>query len=147
MRMDLMTLSLLMVAGTPALAMAQGCTEAEAILRADAAQLGPMLTQMTLLDNDYQAKQKMIQEEYEYYYYYYGTVPVTGPGTYIGNLEGEKAAIQEKYTALYSTAQPLDAKVTLLIKDYETACGANAKTTDLLKEYEIVVMPKPATGQ
>ncbi len=142
MRMDLMTLSLLMVAGTPALAMAQGCTEAEAVLRADAAQLGPILTQMTLLNNDYQAKQKMIQEEYDYYYYYYGTAPVAGPGSYVGNLESEKVTIQEKYTTLMTTAQPLDAKVALLIKDYETACGANAKTAALLKEYEIVIAPK-----
>ncbi|MEX1250671.1 MAG: hypothetical protein WEA77_05680, partial [Hyphomonas sp.] len=82
MRMDLVTLSLLMVAGTPALAMAQGCTEAEAALRADAAQLGPMLAQLGLLNNEYQAKQKMIEEEYDYYYYYYGTAPVAGPGSY-----------------------------------------------------------------
>lgn len=142
MRMDLVTLSLLMVAGTPALAMAQGCTEAEAVLRADAAQLGPILTQMTTVSNEYQMKQKLITDEYDYFYYYYGTAPVTGPGTYVGNLESEKAALEQSYNALMATAQPLDAKVTQLVASYEAACGANAKTTDLLNTYGIVVLPK-----
>ena len=69
MRMDLMTLSLLMVAGTPALAMAQGCSEAEALLRAKATQLEPILTQMTSINNEYSMKQKLISDEYDYFYY------------------------------------------------------------------------------
>jgi hypothetical protein len=142
MRMDLMTLSLLMVAGTPALAMAQGCTEAEAVLRADAAQLGPMLTQLGVFSNEYQMKQKLITDEYDYFYYYYGTAPDVSPGTYIGNLESEKVVIQQNYDALLATAQPLDAKVTTLVASYEAACGANAKTTDLLNQYGIVILPK-----
>lgn len=141
MRMDLMTLSLLMVAGTPALAMAQGCSEAEAVLRADAAQLGPILTEMTGLSNEYAMKQKLITDEYDYFYYYYGTQPETSPGTYVGNLEAEKLQIQSRYDALVQTAQPIDTRMTRQIPVYETACGANARTTELLKEYEIVRNP------
>jgi hypothetical protein len=142
MRMDLMTLSLLMVAGTPALAMAQGCTEAEAVLRADAEQLGPMLTQLGVFSSEYEMKQKLITDEYDYFYYYYGTAPSTAPGTYIGNLEAEKAVIQQNYETLLATAQPLDARVASRIKTYEAACGPTATTVDLLKQYEIVILPK-----
>jgi len=139
--MDLMTLSLLMVAGTPALAMAQGCTEAEAVLRADAAQLGPILTQLTGLSNEYAAKQRLIDDEYDYFYYYYGTAPDTAAGTYVGNLEAEKQQIQTNYDALVLTARPIDTRMTQLIPAYEAACGANARTKELLGEYQIVRNP------
>lgn len=143
MRMDLMTLSLLMVAGTPALAMAQGCTEAEAVLRAEAAQLGPILTEMTAVSNEYAMKQKLISDEYDYFYYYYGTKPDTSPGTYVGNLESEKLTLEQSYNALREKAHPIDTKLLQQIQVYEAACAPYAKTTALLNEYQIVRNPPP----
>lgn len=140
MRTDVFTLSLLMVAGTPAAAMAQGCTEAEAVLRAEAGILGPMLTEMTQLTNDYNSKQRLITEEYDYFYYYYLDLDQQAQN-YIKGLEADKEAIKSKYDALMQKTLPIDAKVTDLVKAYETACSPNAKTTELLNEYDIVVLP------
>ncbi len=138
MRMDLMTLSLLMVAGTPALAMAQGCSEAEALLRAEATQLEPILTQMTSINNEYSIKQKLISDEYDYFYYYYGTKPDTSPGTYVGNLESEKLSLEQSYNALREKAGPIDERLLGQIKVYEAACAPYARTDALLNEYKIV---------
>lgn len=139
MRMDLMTLSLLMVAGSPAAAMAQGCTEAEAVLRAEAGVLGPMLTDIANLTSEYNAKDKLIQDEYDYFYYYEYT-PTADEQAYIDKLESEKQALRTQYDALVAKAQPYDAKVTQLTKAYETACAPNARTADLLNEYDIRVL-------
>lgn len=141
-RLDLITLSLLMMAGIPALAHGQACNEAEAKLRTDAAQLGSMFTQMGMLSNEFLMKQQLIQSQYDDFAFY-DEVPETSEGSYIGNLEREKAVIQQNYDRLAAAALPLDAKVAQHIKDYEVACGANANTGALLKEYEIVAPAKP----
>lgn len=139
MRMDLMTLSLLMVAGSPAAAMAQGCTEAEAVLRQEAAVLGPMLTEISQVSNSYNEKERLIQEEYDYMYYYYLDMDESTQ-KYIDGLENEKLTLRSQYDALVAKAQPYDAKVTQLTKAYETACAPNARTADLLNEYDIRVL-------
>lgn len=140
MRTDVFTLSLLMVAGSPAAAMAQGCTEAEAALRAEAGILGPMLTEMTTISNEYDSKQRIINELYDYLYYYYLDMTASEEEEVKG-LEADKAALKARYDALLVKAQPHDAKLTGLTKTYEVACAPNAKTTELLKEYDIVVVP------
>lgn len=79
-----------MVAGTPALALAQGSAQAEAVLRADAAQLGPILTRMTRRVSEFQRKQKLITDENDHFYCLCGTKPDTSPGTRFGNVDSEK---------------------------------------------------------
>jgi hypothetical protein len=91
MRTNLITLSLLMVAGTPALAMAQGSAQAEAVLRADAVQLGPILTRMTQRLSEFQMKQKLITDENDHFYCLCGTKPDTSPGTRFGDMGSEKS--------------------------------------------------------
>lgn len=139
MRMDLMTLSLLMVAGSPAAAMAQGCTEAEALLRKEAAVLGPMLSEITQVSTSYNEKERLIQEEYDYMYYYYLDMD-DSTQKYIDGLESDKLTLRGQYDALVLRAQPHDAKVTELTRAYETACAPNARTADLLNEYNIRVL-------
>ena len=145
MRTDVFTLSLLMVAGSPAAAMAQGCTEAEAALRAEAGILGPMLAEMTAITSDYNSKQKAINDLYDYLYYYYVDM-TTDEAQMVRTNEADMVVLKGRYDALVAKAQPHDAKVTSLIAAYETACSPNEKTAELLKEYEIVVLP-PQQGQ
>lgn len=140
MRTDVFTLSLLMVAGSPAAAMAQGCTEAEAALRAEAGILGPMLTELTTITNEHNAKQRQINELYDYLYYYYLDM-TPSEAEEVKGLEADMAVLKGRYDALMVKAQPHDAKVTDLVKTYETACTPNAKTTELLNEYDIVILP------
>ncbi|MFN7179722.1 hypothetical protein [Hyphomonas sp.] len=140
MRTDVFTLSLLMVAGSPAVAMAQGCTEAEAALRAEAGVLGPMLTEITTITNEYNSKQQQINELYDYLYYYNYEITPSEQQEVMG-LEADMAVLKGRYDALVVKAQPHDAKVTDLTKAYEVACTPNAKTTELLNEYDIVILP------
>lgn len=142
MRTDVFTLSLLMVAGSPAAAMAQGCTEAEAALRAEAGILGPMLTELTTISNEHNSKQQQINELYDYLYYYYLDITAS-EAEEVKGLEADMVVLKGRYDALVAQAQPHDAKVTDLVKIYETACTPNAKTTELLNEYDIVILPPP----
>ncbi|MFN4226051.1 MAG: hypothetical protein ACK4HR_07010 [Hyphomonas sp.] len=139
MRTDVFTLSLLMVAGSPAAAMAQGCTEAEAALRAEAGILGPMLTEMTTITNEYNSKQQVINELYDYLYFYnYDITP--GEQQQVQVLEADMAVLKGLYDELMSKALPHDAKVTDLTKSYEAACAPTANAAALLNEYGIRIL-------
>jgi hypothetical protein len=65
---------------------------------------------MTLLDSEFQMKQKLITDEYAHFYYHYGTKPDTSPGTCFGNMDSEKVARQRSYEKLWMTAEPLATK-------------------------------------
>ncbi|HAY07253.1 MAG TPA: hypothetical protein PKV67_15460 [Hyphomonas sp.] len=146
MKTDVMTLSLLMVAGSPAAAMAQGCTEAETALRAEARILGPMLTEMTTITNDYNAKQKQITDLYDYLYYYYLDITASEQEM-VNGLEAGKAELKVRYDELMSKALPYDAKVTDLTKAYEAACAPTANAAALLNEYDIRILTDAEKAQ
>jgi len=105
-----------------------------------------MLTEMTTITNDYNAKQKQITDLYDYLYYYYLDITASEQEM-VNGLEAGKAELKVRYDELMSKALPYDAKVTDLTKAYEAACAPTANAAALLNEYDIRILTDAEKAQ
>lgn len=129
--MKALTVILLMVAASAATARADTCVQAEAVVRARAAEGQAIVAQMQDLQNQHMTTQWSISME-QAALDDYGWDPETED--YIEELQAALRVLEQRWNAHNAELVKLDPIVSAAVQNYETICGADADTASLLSE-------------